>query len=244
MELCLYNAVLTSMSHDGKAFTYVNQLASSDEDLAKRSDWFTVACCPPNILRLLGQIGGYVWTHQIDHERASATLIANLYVPSTYNLSLGDQSFRISQQGQWPWDDTISFKVEGTATAQITIKLRIPAWAPGFTLEPNCPEAVSQNGYLTLSGEWLCAHPSFRLIIPLQPRWIAPHPLTGQDTVSLARGAVIYCVEDYNNSWVQDHFKASSLAALAVLHNQTDRSNRQPLLTLALRWLKKRLWMQ
>lgn len=46
MELCLYNAVLTAMSTDGKKFTYVNQLASSDKDHSKRDDWFTVACCP------------------------------------------------------------------------------------------------------------------------------------------------------------------------------------------------------
>lgn len=47
MELCFYNAVLTGMSEDGKRFTYVNQLASSDTDLSKRAEWFTCACCPP-----------------------------------------------------------------------------------------------------------------------------------------------------------------------------------------------------
>lgn len=30
MELCLYNNVMTAMSLDGNAFTYVNHLASSD----------------------------------------------------------------------------------------------------------------------------------------------------------------------------------------------------------------------
>ncbi|KAJ6088297.1 Six-hairpin glycosidase [Penicillium sp. IBT 16267x] len=43
MELCLYNAVLTGMSLDGKAFTYVNQLASSDQDTSQRHEWFDVA---------------------------------------------------------------------------------------------------------------------------------------------------------------------------------------------------------
>ena len=41
MELSLYNTVLTSMSYDGKRFTYVNQLASSDTDLSQREEWFT-----------------------------------------------------------------------------------------------------------------------------------------------------------------------------------------------------------
>lgn len=39
MELALYNAVLTAMSHEGTKFTYVNQLASSDEDPSKREAW-------------------------------------------------------------------------------------------------------------------------------------------------------------------------------------------------------------
>ena len=89
----------------------------------------------------------------------------------------------------------------------MNVKLRIPGWAPTHQLEPSCSGAVLEKGYLTLPGEWLEKNPSFRLTIPLSPRWVAPNPLTGQDTVALARGPVIYCVEDYDNTWVQDHFK-------------------------------------
>ena len=60
MELCFYNSVSTGMSSDGRQFTYVNQLASSDTDLSQRAKWFTCACCPPNVTRLLGYIGGYL----------------------------------------------------------------------------------------------------------------------------------------------------------------------------------------
>ena len=61
MELCLYNAVFTAVSVDCKQFTYVNQLASSEKNLSERHSFFTCACCPPNVLRLLGMIGGYIW---------------------------------------------------------------------------------------------------------------------------------------------------------------------------------------
>ena len=43
--------------------------------------------------------------------------------------------------------------------------------------------------------------------MPLKPRYVAPHPYTNQDVVALARGPLIYCVEDFDNSWVDDHFK-------------------------------------
>lgn len=74
-------------------------------------------------------------------------------------------------------------------------------------LSSNCPEAVLTDGYLKIPAEWLAANPTFTLSIPLETRLVASHPLTNQATMSLARGPVVYCVEDVDNSWVQDHFK-------------------------------------
>jgi len=63
-------------------------------------------------------------------------------------------------------------------------------------------------GYLTLPAEWLKYNPKFQLTIPLKHRYVSPHPYTNQDVVALARGPLIYCVEDADNSWVDDHFKS------------------------------------
>ena len=65
-----------------------------------------------------------------------------------------------------------------------------------------------EKGYLNLPASWVAEHATFSLHIPLKPRYVAPHPFTNQATVSLARGPIIYCVEDYDNPWVQDHFKS------------------------------------
>jgi hypothetical protein len=208
MELCLYNSVLTSMSHNGKAFTYHNQLASSDNDLDKRSDWFTVACCPPNIMRLLGQIGGYVWDvdgHDQKGGDGVPEVVVHLFVSSKFHLP-GDGKTSISQTTQWPWDDTINFAISGSSP--LTLKVRIPSWAADHHMEPQCPDAVLQNGYLSIPSAWLASNQTFSLKIPLKSRWIAPPIQTGQDIVALARGPVVYCVEDFDNDWVQDHFKA------------------------------------
>lgn len=202
MELCLYNAVLTAMSHDGKGFTYVNQLASSDTDLSKREDWFTVACCPPNMLRILGYIGGYVWTRQ-DKENA---VTVNLYIPSTLEYQTNGENVRISQQGNWPWEERVHFAVE-TSSEDLSMKLRIPQWAPSFEISPPCPDAVLEKGYLTLPTTWLAKHREFDLHIPLNAQWVAPHPSVEQNTITLTRGPVIYCVEDVDNEWEKDHFK-------------------------------------
>jgi DUF1680 family protein len=67
---------------------------------------------------------------------------------------------------------------------------------------------VLDRQYLTLTPDWLKTNPTFELNIPLKPRFVAPHPYTNQDVVALARGPLIYCVEDFDNPWVDDHFKS------------------------------------
>jgi hypothetical protein len=46
---------------------------------------------------------------------------------------------------------------------------------------------------------------------------LAPHPLAHLDTITLARGPIIFCVEDIDNTWVNDHFKTLQLDANATI---------------------------
>lgn len=134
MELCLYNAMLTAMSHDGTKFTYVNQLASSDQDLSKREEWFTCACCPPNVLRLLGQIGGYIYTQTEAEDTGSAQsaqVNVHLYIPSQYEVQAGGEKAVLIQKSNWPWSGRVEFEVQ-TKSSQVALALRIPAWAKSW----------------------------------------------------------------------------------------------------------------
>lgn len=69
-------------------------------------------------------------------------------------------------------------------------------------------------------------HPVFNLTFDLKPRLIAPHPLSNQQTLTIARGPIVYCVEDVDNTWVTDHFRSTyldpgCLAKNAVTERQT-----------------------
>lgn len=198
MELAFYNAVLTAMSADGRSFTYVNQLASSESDLSERCDWFTVACCPPNMLRLLGQISGYIYNSQ------SESIDVHLYIPSEHS----SDGRTIKQESNYPWNSDIKFATEG---ADFAVRLRIPAFAVGWKIEPAAPDADLRSGYLHLSSSYIATNRAFTLSLPVEPRLIVPHPLAGS-TLNIARGPLIYCVEDVDNDWVQDHFNDVRLA--------------------------------
>lgn len=118
------------MSHDGREFTYVNQLASSETDLSQREKWFTCACCPPNMLRLFGSLAGYV-TSTFPRADGGADLAVHLYLSSTTTVNLGDQQVRVKQESNWPWEGDINFDVLDSLPG-LGIKLRVPSWASQY----------------------------------------------------------------------------------------------------------------
>jgi DUF1680 family protein len=236
MELCFYNAVMTGMSAKGTQFTYVNQLASSDKNLSQRAKWFTCACCPPNVTRLLGYIGGYLWSFDSDEEKKSVHVNVHMYSSAQLSILVGKETVELEQKSNWPWDGKIEFSLRGSSKVATAIKLRIPAWAEGWEvryvsfqwrsrltevqISPELPSKHIEKGYLSLSGEWLKQNPKFELNIPLKPRFVSPHPYTNQDIIALARGPLIYCLEDFDNSWVDDHFKSLLLDPAAVVEEK------------------------
>ena len=84
MERELYNVVLSGMGLKGDSFFYVNPLevvpraCHMDERKEHvepvRQKWFGCACCPPNIARLIGSIGSYIYSEKED------TVFVHLYV--------------------------------------------------------------------------------------------------------------------------------------------------------------------
>ncbi|KAG4426202.1 hypothetical protein IFR04_000668 [Cadophora malorum] len=216
MELCFYNAVMTGMSATGKQFTYVNQLASSDTDLSKRAEWFTCACCPPNVTRLLGYIGGYLWNYDVRDEK-SVQINVHMFSSATLSIPVSGNALELEQESNWPWEGKVKFSLRNTSNVWTTIKVRIPSWAETWEITPKLTNPQLEKGYLTIPADWVNSNPSFELNIPLKPRFISPHPYTNQDIVALARGPLVYCVEDFDNAWVEDHFKSLVLDPSSIV---------------------------
>ncbi|KAH7077680.1 hypothetical protein BKA63DRAFT_601745 [Paraphoma chrysanthemicola] len=213
MELCLYNNVMTAMSLDGKAFTYVNQLGSSEKDKSGREDWFWCACCPPNFTRLFGSLGGYLW--HFSEKDKDILINVHLYTSATLSFNSSAGPVELKMTSTWPWEGKISFALRQPDRINTTVKLRIPAWCDEqFILSAPSKSTVISNGYLTLDPTCLSTNPAFTLQIQgFEPRFIQPHPYTNQSTLSLARGPIIYCLEDAHNPWETNHFKDVVLSA-------------------------------
>lgn len=123
--------MLTGMSVDGKAFTYVNQMATSEKSASNhREEWFDCACCPPNVARVLGHIGGYLWTPKTNSEK-SATINVHLYASASLDYTLEGSEFKVKlgQETNYPWEGGVNFELQNASDVEVDINIRIPAWA-------------------------------------------------------------------------------------------------------------------
>lgn len=181
MEIGLYNGFLGAVGLDGRSFYYQNPLRTFTDHPKERSDWFEVACCPPNVAKLLASMGSLIYS-------TKETVVAiHLYIESS--LSIPDQNVVVSQTTNMPWSGNATITVKG----KIALALRIPTWAEGFT--SSVPGEV-QRGYLYIpEGEDLVVELAFTL----KPRKIYPNPALRKDELCVMRGPLVYCIEDVDN---------------------------------------------
>jgi uncharacterized protein len=161
----------------------------SEEDApSQRLPWYSCACCPPNLARLMASLHTYVATGGPDG------LQLHLYGSGTF--AAGGQSVRV--ETAYPWSETVSLTVTEPAEGPWTLALRVPSWCTDarLTVNGSLVRAGAQEGYLRLTRTW---HEGDRveLVLAMPPRLIAAHPRVDavRGTVALARGPLVYCLE-------------------------------------------------
>jgi DUF1680 family protein len=195
LERTLYNGVLSGVSEDGTRFFYDNPLASQGD--RHRSPWFGVACCPPNLARLIASLGSYVYS--ADEE----TLVVNLYVGSEARLTLGGADVTVAQHGDAPWGGSQVLRVGiADGRARFSVRLRVPGWAEGARVRVAGEEAspADPDGFVTLFREWVDGD-VIEVDLPVEARrvWADPRVESTTGRVAIARGPIVYCAEAVDN---------------------------------------------
>jgi uncharacterized protein len=175
--------------------------------------------------RVLGYLGGYLWSHKVISPH-SASINVHLYTSASLKFSVAGREVQLTQSTDWPWSGDVEFEINGSTDVDVTVRLRIPQWADSFEvsdhtpyhstwltgalpqISPDPPSLALEKGYLVLPPEYLAQNPKFHLSIPMGPRLISPHPFTNQPIAAVARGPIVYCVEDADHPWIDDHFKS------------------------------------
>ncbi|MEU4243300.1 beta-L-arabinofuranosidase domain-containing protein [Actinoplanes sp. NPDC026619] len=195
MERLLYNGIAASTALDGKSFFYSNPLqlrtghdGSHEDTPSQRLTWYSCACCPPNLARLMASLHAYAATS------TSAGLQLHLYAAGTVTGG----GLTLDVRTSYPWDATVTLTVVSSADEPSTLSLRVPAWCRDarLTVNGSLIRTGAQSGYLPIHRVWK-AGDVVELTLAMPPQVVAAHPRVDavRGSVALTRGPVVYCLE-------------------------------------------------
>ncbi|MFC8797807.1 glycoside hydrolase family 127 protein [Promicromonospora sp. NPDC057138] len=217
IERMLLNGFLAGVSLSGTEYFYVNPLqlrgdAHPDEDRNPahgRRTWFNCACCPPNIMRTVSSLTGYLATAD------GPSLQLHQYAPGTVTAPLDGGTLRLRVETRYPDEGRIALHIEEAPDAETTLALRVPAWADGATLD-GAPVAA---GTYARSTRRFAAGDTVVLDLPMTPRLTVADPRVDavRGSVAIERGPLVYALEqpDQEEGAAVDDLRIDDAAALS-----------------------------
>lgn len=226
-EWQLYNAALVGLGLKSDTYLYNNPLAVHGG--ITRKAWYSVPCCPPNLLRTWANLGKYIysidpqniWVHQY---------FGNIASPES-ELSSG-----ISIESALPYAGSAIIRLNPAAARLFNLNVRIPSWclfhagtpAPhtgqaqafGWKLSingdpylssPSIPESVdfelTAQGYDPRLGAFLSISRTWKpgdvvkldFEMPIILRHAHPWVRDHAGKAALTRGPLVYCLESTDN---------------------------------------------
>jgi DUF1680 family protein len=202
IERLLYNMIATSPNAEGDRFFYVNPLLAREPGISTadgeapfrkdtlRATWFWVACCPTNVVRLLSSLTGYFATVHDD------ALTVQQYFTGEISTALGDgREVGLDVTTDYPWDGTVTIQVR-RSPGRWTLRLRVPQWAAGATVDVGGEVLSAQPGYAEVTREWVDGDVVV-LHLPMAARLLHADPRIDalRGTAAVQRGPLVYCAE-------------------------------------------------
>ena len=201
MELNWFNSILAGVEVDGVGWSYANPLRwhAEEHEVVQEQKYTSkrvlpgpkLICCPTNVLRNLSGYAGYLYGV------GDQTLWVHHYAGSELDTKLTNGTVvQLEQKTQFPWDGKVNFQFK--SRGNFGLKLRIPYWATGATIQVNGKEVrrVTAGAYAEVTRDW---RPGDRveLDLPMDVKLLVSdykiEQTRGQVTVK--RGPVVYCLE-------------------------------------------------
>jgi DUF1680 family protein len=194
LERSLYNTALGGLSRDGEHYHYANPL--EDDGSHRRWAWHRCPCCTMNASRLVASVAGYFAS------AGPAGVALHLYGGIATEVEAGGTRVRIAEASGYPYDGEVRVAVDPAAPAEFTLWLRVPGWCRRATAAVNGAawSGMPERGYLAIRRRWQ-AGDAVTLSLVMEPERLYAHPLVAADAgrVALARGPLVYCLEEADN---------------------------------------------
>ena len=206
-EETMYNALLGSLSLNGKDFLYDNPLETS----IARYQWHVCPCCVGNIPRTLLMMP--TWTYV----RGDDGLYVNLFVGSTIKVDkIAGTNVEMVQKTDYPWNGRVNMTVNPEESKTFTVYVRVPNRQTSALYTP-VPEVKGLksisvngqvinpkivNGYAVIRRTWKKGD-RIDLELPMQVQKVTADERIAADRgkVALRYGPLLYNVEtaDHQN---------------------------------------------
>ena len=198
MRQVMYNGMLSGYGMGGDLYFYVNPLASKGSH--HRQPFFGCACCPSNVIRMIGSLPGYVYATTQSPERKKAglkgddTILVNMYVNGKATIELADGTVEIEQKTNWPFDGRIDI------IANAKPKANAPKDAKYRIVYDYTDTGLTQyrGGEASFTGT-KDFHLGTTIELPVERIIANPKVEDDNGRVALQRGPLVYCFEQCDN---------------------------------------------
>jgi len=184
MERVMYNTVLGAkpLHENGETFYYADYNFDAQR-VYKRARW---ACCAGTLPQMAAdyRINTYL--------RAPQAVYVILYIPSTVRWMENGAALSLTQEGQYPYEDRVTFTVTASRPTEMALHFRIPAWAEGASLFVNGTlqkGSAKPGGFAAIRREWKTGD-RVELELPLKMR-LETIDARHTDTAALLRGPLV-----------------------------------------------------
>jgi hypothetical protein len=219
MERTMYNTVLGAkpLQENGKNFYYADYNFNAQR-VYKKARW---ACCS-------GTLPQVATDYRINaYFRAPGAVFVNLYVPSTLRWTENGAALTLTQEGDYPYEDRVTFTIAASQPTEMAFHFRIPAWAEGASIALNgMPRKGSSvpGQFASIRREWKTGD-RVELEFPLKLRLESIDP-RHTDTVALLRGPlVLMAVKKEQDGALPKLTREPLLAARRVSERQWEASS-------------------
>jgi DUF1680 family protein len=235
MERMMYNTVLGALplEENGKNFYYADYNFDGQR-VYKEARW---ACCSGTLPQVAAdyRINTYL--------RGPQAVYVILYVPSTLRWNENGAALSLTQEGEYPYEDRVTFKVTSSQPTELTMNFRIPAWAEGAEVFVNGARqagVATPGQFAAIRREWKTGD-RVELELPLKMRLQAVDE-QHTDTVALLRGPlVLMAVKDAQAGALPKMTRAQLLATQRVSEREWQATTANGAVTmLPFTWLGTR----
>lgn len=197
-EKLTYNGMLGFRNKDGTAITYSkfdncyvidgqhhSHGETKPEPRYKYSPTHSepAVCCVPNYGRNLTYFMNQMYMGSEDD------IAIMMYGPSELTTEINSTTVSITQETNYPWTNTINFKIKANRAATFTLKLRKPQWSESLEFS-NIDEVKLEGDFYVITKEW---QPEGSFLVtfnnPIQKK------TAGNNEVFIQKGPLVYALK-------------------------------------------------